>query len=306
MADYFKYGRRGMSEEMMTLTGILTGLATIERQYREDRKDKEKFREGLILQDREMKWRSDEAYMDREARKLETSFRYIYDDKKQAQKNLAELDKFFITSGMELKEWESLDYINQTEDFKTYQSHLSKVKEEETMSALNDYSSSDETLRNLSDDITNLEVENKYTKFIMTKGSQITAEMGTTLPLLYEKYRDFSPYEGIQDEEKALIGAFTIDPAEEAMIFKELQTLRPDMFADLTEQTDKETGLVTEADKVMVSLVRRQIAPLVDPSIKRYSELASIIAADASLRASLNIPVFLVHSAHTVSNVSKS
>ena len=66
-----------MNEEMMTLTSIVASLDTVGKHLASEQRRKEEFREKLILSDRDMKWRSEEAQKSRDAAALRLSLIHI-------------------------------------------------------------------------------------------------------------------------------------------------------------------------------------------------------------------------------------
>ena len=64
----------GISEEAMVVTSVLSGLSSLERQHREALRDKDKFRQSFILQERRIKHAAEESRLDREERRLQKAY----------------------------------------------------------------------------------------------------------------------------------------------------------------------------------------------------------------------------------------
>ena len=109
-----------MSEEMMTLTSIIASLDTVGKHLSAEKERKESFREKLILSDRDMKWRSEEAQKSRDAAALRESFQYGFGKLGEIEKSIEKIDEDIVNTGASQTEWESLDYINKTDGFKEY------------------------------------------------------------------------------------------------------------------------------------------------------------------------------------------
>lgn len=263
-------GYPSVSEEMMTLTSIVASIDAVAQNLRAEKRDKEEFREKLILSDRDMRWRSDEAQKNRDAQVLRDSFQYGFGKLSEIEASIEKLDEEIASTGATQEQWESLDYINQTDGFQEYTKSVKNRQEEEGFDSLNAFAATKDNMEAITQEFSDLSTELKYKKFLMSKITGFATELGTGLPQLYEQYRDKTTGGKFQTDYDRLVDQFTLDEKEQNLLFEGLA--ENEMFSDIKN------------DKVLQMLVKRQIAPLYDVSIAKYKEGMSALGGEQAYK----------------------
>jgi len=263
---------RGPSDASVAISGILSGLATIERGYRSDARDKDKFREALILQDRKTQYLGEQARADRDLRKFEFQWKTLTDRKKTALDTLESLNDERASLGVTDAQWRTIKYFEQTDDFQDITSAYTASNDEGVDNALFSYTDTDKQIQNLMSDVEMINTNIRISKELDIKMTAMSSELGAGLPEFYEKYRKFEPPTGANlSDEEIMIASFNISDVERGKIYDELIKQKPEMFGDIYE------------NEVLQDLIRREISTQYSPAIARATELQTMkIQLDAS------------------------
>ena len=255
---------RGPSDASIAISGILSGLATIERGYRADAREKDKFREALILQDRKTQYLGEQARADRDLRKYEFQWKTLTDEKKYALDKLENLDAERAQLGVSDEQWKTLKYFDQTEDFADISNAYQSSNDEEVDNALFSYTDMDKQISNLMTQVDNVNQNVRISRDLNRKIRSMSSELSAELPGFYEQYRDVSePGEDLTDVER-MEAAFDVDDAERTQIYDALKAQSPDMFGDI------------DTNPVLQDLVRREISTQYSPAIARAKDVQTL------------------------------
>ena len=270
---------RGPSDASVAISGILSGLAAVERGYRADARDKDKFREALILQDRKTQYLGEQARADRELRKFEFQWKTLTDDKKYALDKLETLDAERADLALSDAEWKSLKYFDKTGDFQDISSAYKASNDEKTDEALFSYTDTDKQIQNLMTSVEMINTNIRISKEFNRKIASMSSELGAELPGFYEEYRDYTPADADIPEVERLKRAFTVEDTEMNKIYEALKLERPDMFGDI------------DTNEVLQDLIRREIGTHYSDAIQRATGIQTMhdqaknqkIAEDAAI-----------------------
>lgn len=255
---------RGPSDASVAISGILSGLAAVERGYRAEARDKDKFREALILQDRKTQYLGEQARADRELRTLEFKWKTLTDDKKYALDYLETLDAERADLALSDAEWKSFKYFDKTGDFQDISSAYTASNDEKTDEALSSYTNTEKDIQNLMTSVEMINTNIRISKEFNRKIAAMSSELGAELPGFYEKYRDYTPADAGVTEVERLKRAFTVEDTEMNKIYEALKLERPDMFGDI------------DKNEVLQDLIRREIGTHYSTAIQRATGIQTM------------------------------